>query len=68
MVKVRSAIEAALKVITRAQRCIAVEGALGWTFCDMKEDFQNIREEDVIRELKKSEEGKKWILWVKEFF
>jgi len=34
----------------------------------VKEGFQNIREEDVIRELEKSEKGKKWIPWVKEFF
>jgi len=34
----------------------------------VKGGFQNVREEDVIRELEKSEEGKKWIPWVKEFF
>ena len=34
----------------------------------MKGGFQNIREEDVIRELEKSEEGKKWIPWIKDFF
>jgi len=27
--------------------------------------FQNVREEDVIRELEKSEEGRKWIPWYK---
>ena len=27
-----------------------------------------MREEDVVRELEKSEEGKKWIPWVKRFF
>ena len=27
-----------------------------------------MREEDVIRELEKSEEGKRWILWLKKFF
>jgi len=28
---------------------------------DVKGGFQNVREEDVIRELEKSEEGRKWI-------
>jgi len=32
----------------------------------VKGGFQNVREEDVIRELEKSKEGKKWIPWVKE--
>jgi len=67
-VKGRSATEAVLRVVTRAQRCMAVEGAVGWNFWDVKGGFQNVREEDVIRELEKSEEGKKWIPWVKEFF
>jgi len=67
-VKGRSATEAALRVVTRAQRCMAAEGAVGWNFWDVKGGFQNVREEDVIRELEKSEEGKKWIPWVKEFF
>jgi len=35
---------------------------------DVKGGFQNVREEDVIRELEKSEEGRKWIPWCKEFF
>jgi len=60
--------EAALRVVTRAQRCMAAEGAVGWNFWDVKGGFQNVREEDVIRELEKSEEGKKWIPWVEEFF
>jgi len=47
---------------------MAVEGTVGWNFWDVKGGFQNIMEEDVIRELKKSEEGKKWIPWVKDFF
>jgi len=34
----------------------------------VKGGFQNVREEDVIRELEMSDEGKKWIPWVKEFF
>jgi len=68
LVKGRSATEAALRVVTRAQRCMAAEGAVGWNFWDVKGGFQNVREEDVIRELEKSEEGKKWIPWVKEFF
>jgi len=34
----------------------------------MKGGFQNVRQEDVVRELEKSEEGKKWITWIKEFF
>jgi len=67
-VKGRSATEAALRVVTRAQRCMAAKGAVGWNFRDVKGGFQNVREEDVIRELEKSEEGKKWIPWVKEFF
>jgi len=29
---------------------------------EVKGVFQNVTEEDVIRELEKSEEGKKWIL------
>jgi len=41
---------------------------MGWNFWDVKGRFQNVREEDVVRELEKSEEGRKWIPWVKEFF
>jgi len=57
-----------LRVVTRAQRCMVAEGAVGWNFWDVNGGFQNVREEDVIRELEKSEEGKKWIPWIKEFF
>jgi len=64
----RSATEVALRVVTRAQRCMVAEGAVGWNFWDVKGGFQNVRGEDVIRELEKSEEGKKWMSWVKEFF
>jgi len=67
-VKGRSATEAALRVVTRAQRYMAAEGVVGWNFWDVKGGFQNVREEDMIRELEKSQEGKKWIPWVKEFF
>jgi len=67
-VKGRSATEVALRVVTRVQRCMVVEGAVGWNFWDVKGGFQNVREENVIRELEKSEEGKKWIPCVKEFF
>lgn len=34
----------------------------------VKGEFRNVREEDIIRELEKSEEGKKQISCVKEFF
>jgi len=34
----------------------------------VKGGFQNVREEDVIRELEKSEERRKWIPWCREFF
>ena len=67
-VKGRSAMEAALRVITKAQRCMAGEGGVGWNFWDVKGGFQNVREQDVVKELEKSEEGKKWIPCIKEFF
>jgi len=35
---------------------------------DVKGGFHNVREEDVIKELEKSEEGRKWIPWYREFF
>jgi len=60
--------EAALQVITKAQRCMVRGEAVGWALWDMKGGFQNVREEDVIRELKKREEGKRWIPWCREFF
>jgi len=53
------AIEAALRVVTKAQRCMAAEGVVGWNFWDVKGGFQNVREEDIIRELEKSEKGRK---------
>jgi len=34
----------------------------------MKGGFQNVREENVVRELEKSEKGRKWISWCQEFF
>jgi len=67
-VKRRSPTEAALRVVTKAQRCMARGGAVGWGLWDVKRGFQNVREEDVITELKKSEEGRKWIPWYREFF
>ena len=59
-VKGRSVTEAALQVVTKAQRCMARGGAVGWGLWDVKGRFQNVWEEDVIRELEKSEEGRKW--------
>ena len=59
--KGRSATEAALKTVTRAQWCLAKGGAVGWSFWDIKGGFQNVREEEVTRELEKLEEEKKWI-------
>jgi len=47
---------------------MAAEGAVAWNIWDVKGGFQNVREEDVIRELEKSEEGKKCIPCVKQFF
>jgi len=38
---------------------MAAEGAVGWNFWNVKRVFQNVREEDVIRELEKSEESRK---------
>ena len=67
-VKGRSTTEAALRTVTSVQRCLAKGGAVGWGFWDMKGGFQNEKEEDVIRELEKSEEGKKWIPWIGGFF
>ena len=37
-------------------------------FWNVKEGFQNIREEDFMRELEKLDEGKNWTAWVKRFF
>ena len=67
-VKGRSATEAALRTVTSTQQCLAKGGAVGWGFWNTKGGFQNIRDKDVIRELEKSKEGKKWILWVRGFF
>ena len=67
-VKGRSAIEAALWVVTKAQWCMARGVAVGWRLWDVKEGFQNVQEEDIIRELEKSEKGRKWIPWCTEFF
>jgi len=39
LVKGRLATEAALRVVTRAQRCMAAEGAVGWNFWDVKGGF-----------------------------
>jgi len=47
---------------------MAADGAVGWNFWDIKWGFQNVIKEDVIVELEMSEQGKKWIPWVKEFF
>ena len=67
-VKGRSTTETALRTVTSVQQCLAKGRAVGWGFWDVKGSFQNVREEDVIRELEKSEEAKKWILWVRGFF
>jgi len=52
----------------RAQRFMASKGAVGWRFKDVKGGFQNTREEDVVKLLEKSEEGRRWIPYVKNFF
>ena len=57
-VKGRSVTEAALRTVTRAQRCLAKGGAVGRGFWNVKGGFQNVREEDVVKELEKSEEGR----------
>ena len=41
---------------------------MGWGFWDVKEGFQNVREENIIKEMEKSEEGRNLISWVTEFF
>jgi len=46
----------------KAQRYMTRGGAVGWSLWDVKEGFQNVREEDVIKELEKSEKGRRWIL------
>ena len=66
--KIRSATEAVLRSITKAPQCLVKEGAVGWGFCHMKGGFYNVKEEDVIRELEKSEKGRKKITWVRGFF
>ena len=67
-VKGRSATKAALRIVTMVQRCLAKRGAVGWGFWNVKGGFQNVREEDVLRELEKLEKGRKWILWLRWFF
>lgn len=37
------------------------EGNSVWALWDVKGGFQNVREEDVLKQLEKSEEGRKWI-------
>ena len=64
----RSATEAALRTVTRSQWCLAKGVAVGCGFWDVKGRFQRVREKEVVRELKKSEEGWKWILWVRGVF
>ena len=41
---------------------------MGWAFWDVKGGFQNAREEDMVKQLEKSEEGRKWIPYVRNFF
>lgn len=66
-VKGRSAIEAVLVSGNKAQKCLGNEGAAAWGFWDVKGRFQNVREEEVIAELEKSKEGRKWIPYVRDF-
>jgi len=49
LVKGWSAVEVALQVVTRAQRCMGSRRAVRWVFGDVKGGFQNAREEDVVR-------------------
>ena len=67
-VKDRSATEAVLRTVTRVQWCLVQGEAIAWDFWNVKGGFQNVREEDMIKELEKSEEGITWIPWVSEFF
>lgn len=54
----RSATEAALRTVTRAQWWLAKGGAVGWGFWDVKGGIQNVREENVIKELESHKKGK----------
>jgi len=67
-VKGRSATEAALRVVMKSQSCMARGGAVGWELWDVKGDFQSVREEDVVVQLKESEEDKKWTPWYRQLF
>ena len=58
-VRGRSATEAALRTVISVQRCLEKGGSVGWGFWDVKGGIQNVREEDIISELEKSEAGKR---------
>ena len=60
-VKGRSATKAVLRTVTRAQRYLANGEAVRWGFWNVKGGFQNIRKEDVIKELERSKKGRTWI-------
>ena len=66
-VKGRSAINAGFREVTRVQRCLSNKGSAGWGLWDVKGGFQNVREQEVLERMDKSEHGKQWKGWVKNF-
>ena len=67
-VKGRSALEVVFRAVTRAQRCLAKGGSVAWGFWDVKGGFQNVIGSQVEEYMSKTEIGRRWNPWMKNFF
>ena len=66
--KGRSPIDAGLRKVARVQGWIARKGKAVWGLWDVEGGFQNVRMRVVLERMGRSEIGKKWMSWIKDFF
>ena len=67
-VKGRSTVDEVFREVTRVQRCLSAGGKAGWGRWDVKEGFQNVKKDMVLRKLEVTKEGKRWSGWISKFF
>ena len=64
----KSAMDAVFREGPRVQLCLSNTGSTGWGLWDVKGGFQNVWEHEVLERIDKSEHGKRWKGWVRNFF
>ena len=66
-VKERSAMDAVVRVVTRAQRTLARGGGAGAVMEDVKGAFNIVKRKKLLMQMESTVGGRKWKTWVKNF-